>query len=579
VNSLEWGRRAERTIPSTLVNPISIASRIRHVKRYGQVLEVLARNGFADLVEQLGLNTLLDRVRSYLADSPAAASDRRPVGARVRITLEELGPTFVKLGQVLSTRADLIPPDWVDEFKKLQNDVPGVAYETVEKMLEEEFPGRLKRLFRSIDEKPLAAGSMAQIHRAVLHNGERVVLKCLRPGIQEILAVDMEILHSLAEFVEGRFENLGYSPTNIVNEFTKELRREVDLMHEGRSTERLRTLFEDDPDVVFAKVYWEATTHRVLTMEELDGLVLANISPEKLSLRDRRAVVENGTRAVFRQCLEFGFFHADPHPGNLLAMTDGRVGFIDCGMIGEIDGRTSRQLAELVGGVVFGDLDRVIAAAGEITDAPAEKLEDRSLRSDVHAIVSAVQGTPLERLDLGKVLQDFFTALRAHRILCPADIILLIKALTTIESIGRDLDPSFEPFAFVRPYVEELLAKRYGFSAIKNRFRRSVRHYLELIEDLPGELKPLLNQLRRNKLAVNLEHRGLDRLTRTIEHASRNIAFALLIAAMFVASSILVHAASGAAATTFTAVGFAGFVSSTVLAVLMIVSNRRNRGD
>jgi ubiquinone biosynthesis protein len=556
-----------------------ITRRVRHFQRYAQVLEVLARHGFADLSQQLGLDSLLDRARTVIGTVPSGANERIPLPVRLRMMLEELGPTYVKLGQVMSTRPDLVPQDWVDEFKKLQNNVPGVDYGVIEKMLEEEFPGRRKRLFRSFQKTPLAAGSMAQIHRARLRDGTRIVLKFLRPGIRDIIAVDMEILQALAELVETHFANLGYSPTEIVREFAKELKRETDMMQEGRSTERLRSFFADDSEVVFPAVYWEATTHNVLAMSEIDGLVLTHLNSGRLSPEDRRRLVQNGARAVFRQCLEFGFFHADPHPGNLMALPDGRIAFIDCGMTGEIDARTSRQLADLVSGVVAGDLDRVIAAAGAITDMDQEKLEDRALRADVNAIVSAFQGTPLERLNLGKVLQDFFGSLRTHRIRCPADIILLIKALTTIESIAHELDPSFELVPFVRPYLEDLVAKRYGLSAMKGRMQRGLRQYLELLEDLPGELRPILSQLRKNKLAVNLEHRGLDRVTRTIEHASRNISFAVIIAAMFVGSSILVHAARMSGATTLTAIGYVGFAAAAILVVVMIVSNRRHRGD
>jgi ubiquinone biosynthesis protein len=477
----------------------------------------------------------------------------------------------------MSTRPDLVPQEWVEEFKKLQNNVPGVEYAVIEKMLEEEFPGRLKRLFRSIQKTPLAAGSMAQIHRARLRDGTRIVLKFLRPGIKEITAVDMEILHSLAEIVETHFSNLGYSPTEIVNEFAKELKRETDMMQEGRSTERLRSYFQDDPEIVFPKVYWEATTHNVLAIDEIDGLVLTKLAVGRLSPEERRTLVENGARAVFRQCLEFGFFHADPHPGNLMALPEGRIAFIDCGMTGEIDARTSHQLADLVTGVVSGDLDRVMVAAGAITDVDQAKLDDRAVRADVNVIVSAFRDTPLERLNLGKVLQDFFAALRTHRIRCPADIILLIKALTTIESIGRDLDPSFELIPFVRPYLKDLIRRRSGISAINGRLQRSLRQYVELLEEIPRELRPILSQLRKNKLAVNLEHRGLDRVTNTIEHASRNISFALVIAAMFVGSSILVHAARNSGSAAFTTVGYAGFAAATVLFLLMIISNRRRR--
>jgi ubiquinone biosynthesis protein len=364
----------------------------------------------------------------------------------------------------------------------------------------------------------------------------------------------------------------------VVSEFAKELRHEVDLTDEARATERLRAFFDDDGDIVFPKIYWKATTPNVLAMEEIHGIVLADLKEGQLDAEERTKLVENGARAVFLQCLDLGFFHADPHPGNLIALEEGRIAFIDCGMTGQVDERTAWQLADLVSGVVEGDLDRVLTAAGALGDVDPEKLTDRELRADAQAILSQFQGTPLDRLNLGRVLQDFFAVLRAHKILCPADIILLIKALTTIESVGRDLDPSFDMTTFVRPYLERLVRARSGPTAWMKRFRRSAVQYAELVEELPGGLRAVLSQLRRNRMAINLEHRGLGRLTSTIEHASRNIAFALIIASMFVGSSILVLANRNHDAAGLTALGVAGFAAAAVLVVLMVISNRRNRG-
>lgn len=558
---------------------LPIARKIKHVQRYTQVLEVLARHGFADLSQQLGLDTLIERGLSIVGAANKAKPDHVPTQVRVRLVMEELGPTFVKLGQVLSTRADLVPQEWADEFKKLQNKVPGVEYEKIQAVLDAEFPGRLKKLFRSIQKKPLAAGSMAQVHRARLHDGSRIVLKILRPGIRELTSVDMEILHSVAEFVEAHFQNLGYSPVEAVNEFAKELKRETDMTIEGRSTERLGSLFKDDPEVVFPGVYWDATTANVLAMDEIDGLVLSDLKRDAISNEDRRKVVENGARAVFLQCLDYGFFHADPHPGNIMALRGGRIAFIDCGMTGHLDEATTRQLANLVSGVVTGDLERVVAAAGAIADVGQDKLDERSLRGDVDDIVSQFRGTTLDRLNLGRVLQDFFATLRKHQVRCPADIILLIKAMTTIESVARELDPEFDLVGFVHPYIEDLVGRRYGVSAIKRRLQRSALQYLELAEDLPSDVRAVMTNLRRNRLAVNLEHRGLNRLTRTIEHASRNISFALIIAAVMVGSAILVLSARDASMGVFRTIGVSGFAAAAVMIGMWVVANRKNRAD
>jgi ubiquinone biosynthesis protein len=550
--------------------------RISHVQRYIRVLEVLARHGFADAAQRIGLDTLVDRGRGILGAAPKESHEPVARAVRIRRVLEELGPTFVKLGQVLSTRPDLVPKDWAEEFKKLLDDVPGVEFDDIRRILETEFPGEVNRLFRSISKKPLAAASIAQVHQARLHNGARIVLKILRPGIRHITEVDMDILHTLAEVAEAHFANLGYSPAEVVSEFAKELAKELDLVHEGRSTDRFRALFDDDPEVVFPRVYWEATTANVLALEEIRGVVLTRLDGA-VKPRERRRLVENGARAVFRQCLEFGFFHADPHPGNLIALPGGRIAFIDCGMTGQLDARTMQSLADLVNGVVAGDLDRVVAAVGALADLEPDKLAGRDLRADIEAIVAQVQGVPLEHINLGRLLDNFFAALRAHHVRCPANLIFLIKALTTIESVGRQLDPAFEMIQFARPFIEKLVQKRYSIAAVRARLRRSLIGYAEFIEDLPGEVRPLLSQLRRNKLAVNLEHRGLNRLTRAIEHASRNVSLALIIAAMLVGSSILVLAARTPGLPTLTALGIAGLGAAAVLTVLMIFSNRRYR--
>lgn len=556
-----------------------ITRRIRHVARYVELLEVLARYGFSDLVQELRLDALLDRGRSIIGRRPRANIERLTRAERVRKAMEELGPTFIKLGQVLSTRSDLVPQEWADEFRKLQDDVPALDFDIVAAQLEVNFPGRVKEIFKTIEREPLAAASMAQAHRATLHDGTKVVIKALRPGIRELTATDMEILQTLAEFSESHFSDLGYSPVEVVKEFAKELIKEVDLTHEGRATDRLRGYFENDEGVVFPKVYWEATTKSILTIDEIQGILLSRLKDGQITPEDRRKVVENGARAVFRQCLEIGYFHADPHPGNLFALPGGVIGFIDCGMTGQLDSRTTQQLADLVSGIVAGDVDQVIAVVGILGDVDPEKLEDRGFRADVQSIVSHFYNTPLDRLDLGGLLKDFFAKLRVHHIRCPADLILLIKALTTIESVAHRLDPEFELVPFARPYIEALVKQRYTVSALRKRFRRGLQGYTELIEVLPRELRSFLSQLRRNKMAINLEHRGLGRLTRAVEHASRNISFALIISAMLVGSSILVHAAKSPSLNSLTAIGIAGFIAAAVLVVVMVISNRRFRGD
>lgn len=557
-------------------NILEINQTIRHMRRYGEILRVLVRYGFADVVQELGLDRLLERGMSAVgAGKHAPEFEHLPRAVRLRRAMEELGPTFVKLGQVLSTRRDLVPEAWAVEFRQLQDNVPPVEFSEIKAVLAEEFQGREADLFTSIEKEPIGAASMAQVHRAVLADGEKVVLKILRPGIREITQTDMDVMRTLAHFAEARLANLGYSPTEVVNEFARELEREVDLTAEARGTERLRTYFLDDEGVSFPRVYWSATTRGVLALEEVRGVLLSRMKPGDLTDDEKKRVVSNGARAVMAMCLDLGFFHADPHPGNIFALPGGKVCFIDCGMTGHLDERTTDQLADLVLGVVNGDTRQVLDVVTVLADAEPSKMEDRGLRSDVRDFISHFQNTPLDHLNMTALLEEFFQKLRAHHLRCPGDLVLLIKALATIESVGEALDPSFDMMGFAKPHLERLVGRRYGVGAIRKRLQSGVARYLELVESIPDDVRTLVTQLKRNRLAVNLEHRGLTRLTSTIEHASRNISLALIVAAMMVGSSILVLAARNQTGWGMQAIGLAGFFASAILVVTMIISNRR----
>jgi ubiquinone biosynthesis protein len=555
--------------------PFSVRRTIRNTKRTAEMLEVFVRYGFQNIIQELKLDSLYQRGRKAMTGRRIDLSvERMSQPVRIRKAMEELGPTFVKLGQVLSMRPDLVPTDWADEFRMLQDHVPAVPFPLIRKRLEEEFPGRLGEMFQAIDPEPLAAASIAQVYRAVLRDGSQIVLKVLRPGVREILESDMEILHTLAGFMEDHFSNLGYSPTAVVEQFRRELQREVNLIEEARSTDRLRRDFADNPNVSFPKVYWEATTRSVLALEEIRGVLLSRLRPGELSEEELRCAVTNGIDAVFRQCLETGFFHADPHPGNIFVLPGGRICFIDCGMIGNVDPQTVQDLAELVTGVINVDMERVIEVTLSIADADPALAEDRQFRSDVWEYISHFQGQTLESLDVGHLLQEFFEKVRRNRLRVPSDIVFLIKAITTIEGVGEELLPQFNVVRHVRPHLERLVRRRYGYRAIRKRLTTSLLGYAETLENLPRYMRSAMFNLRRNQFTVNLEHRGLDRLTDHIEHASGNIAHAVFVASLIIGSSILVLADAltrdrGA----LTVVAVIGFIIAVVLAVIRVVTS------
>ncbi len=560
--------------------PVSaVARRIRNAKRYTEIIDVLVRNGFAEAVTNLGLDKLVERGYSLFRRDRTHGFEHLTLPHRMRLVLEQLGPTFMKLGQMLSCRKDLIPEEWADEFAKLQAEGPTLPFEQIRSTLMAEFAEPLESIFASIEETPIAAASMAQVHRAKLVDGTEVVLKILRPGTEARTQSDLEILKTLAEFAEKHFTNAGFSPREVVHEFSRELRREVDFTFEGRVTDRLRVAFLDDPHVRFPKVYWQATTRRVLALEEFHGILLSRLKDGDLTPEERAAVIGYGARAVARQCLEIGVFHADPHPGNLFALRteDGEMaaGFIDCGMTGRVEPRMMEQLARLVKGVVDGNVDEVISVAGMIADLPPSKLDDRNFRADMAELTQAFDVASFDQFDLPQLLDDFFEKLRQHHVRFPSELVLLVKSLTTIQAVGASIDPSFDLIAYIKPWIEKAVMRRYGWRAIRTRISRSATAYATLVEDLPREVRLLLGSVRRNNFAVNLQHRGLSRLTRTIEHGSRNIGFSMMVTGLIVSSAILVHAAERSDRAGLRTLGIVGFIVAGLLAVVHTLLNRK----
>ncbi len=553
-----------------------IAGHIRNIRRWNQILRVLARHGFTSVLKEIGLGDMLGRLLDSVSLwKEEAELMRMPTAVRLRHAMEELGPTFIKLGQVLSTRRDLVPDDWSKEFEKLQSDCPRVPFDEIRAVLNRNLGPEVDELFREIDPEPIGAASMAQAHKAITRDGRTVVLKVLRPGIRDTIEGDMEALRFLARLAEEHLPNLGVDPVATVEEFARELDRETDLEHEARSTDRLALMFADDPKVSFPKIDWKATTRDVLCENLIHGRLLVDLDPEELSPEIRREVVTNGARAVFHQTLEAGFFHADPHPGNIFVHDDGSVTFIDCGMTGFVDEATRMRLAEIVYGVVKNDPDMVMRAALLVADVDQDTVDLKAARGDVQQLVARFVGVPLERIDLADVLDDFFQTLRRHDLRCPADIVLLIKALGTIEGVASRLDPGFDIVAFTQPYIERLLKSRFSPRAVARRVREAALELVHLGEVLPTEIATFLRRARRNRLRVQLDVVAIEDLVVGVEDASERLSYAVLIASLVMASSILVLSSKGEGLVWH--LGVAGFIASATLAFGLIVNGWRRR--
>ena len=524
------------------MNIVNIKRTIRNTKRLAEIIKVLSAYGFRQVLIDSGIHRLQDLVKEEETRESGRGTADIPKPERFRRVLEELGPTFIKCGQVLSTRPDLIPQDWADELKKLQDRCTEVPFTDIYEVLASEFPGRLDLLFSSIEETPLAAASMAQVHRATLVDGQQVVIKVLRPDSRQLVEEDMALLETLSQFAEQYFSNLGYSPVSVAKEFSRELSKEINLIYEGQSTDRLRRYFESDANIHFPKVFWPATTRSVLTLEEIHGRLLSTLSPDDLTVAERRAIVAKGTDAVFKQCLRFGFFHADPHPGNIFLQHDGSLCFIDCGMTGQLDRKTTEQLIDLVAGVSKGDIEKLCRVVIELTDTDPSKTDRRDFRADLQHLISHFPNSDLQHLDISTLLSEFFSMLQHYQLQCPSDLLLLTKALTTIEGVAAHFDPTFDVLAHVEPQIQEIVTNRYGVNAIKERLQKTMTGYFELLESIPSDIQRFLDYVRHSRFTLNLELKRIEHLAEKIDLASRIMGMAMIIAALIVGSSILILA-------------------------------------
>ena len=558
---------------------MSMLQFVRHAGRYREMLSVLVTFGFREFFEDAKLDLLLDRSRKMFNRGPSEEVQRMGRPKRLRLALEELGPTFIKLGQVLSTRPDILPPEYIEEFKHLQDNVPAVDWPEIKQQLIEDL-GDLDDCFDSIDEKPMAAASMAQAHRAVLKDGGPIVLKVLRPGIARIVVQDLEILGDVAQWVSKHHTNLPFDPVSVVDEFQQAMSYELDLMHEARNIETFRRRLEDDPNTYFPEVHWSVTRNRVLGLEEIKGTQLSHWKDANLSEEERRKIVEIGAGSILKQELDIGFFHADPHPGNMFWLADQRLCFIDCGMAGRVDSETVNELANLLYGVSSSNIDKVYEAFIALGNVREETISPRAVRRDLQDFMDQFTGVSFEKIQISAVLQAFSDGLRKHHIQCPGDIVLMIKALATIEGVGEDLDPSFDLLTFARPHLESLVKRQYSREAIWARLKNSSTRYLKLAESLPGRVSTILERFSRNDIRVSLDVEGIERLNRTVNHSSRQLSYTVLIAAMILASSVLVLADSRATGHSILGwIGFIGFMFSFLMAAFVLLENFLRKKD
>lgn len=536
----------------------------RDMGRLNQILGVLIRHGFGDSVRRLGLADRLERAGHVIKWERAADLARLEPPVQVRLALEELGPTFVKLGQILAGRADLFGPDWIAEFEKLHSQVPPVPFETLRPQLREDLGGEPEQVFARFDAVPVAAASIAQVHRAQLQDGTEVVVKIRRPGIAEKIDADLRLLGHLAAVAEAEIPALKpYRPQQLVRELARSLKRELDLASECRNAERIAANLTELPWIVVPKVHWAFTKERVNVQDRIDGIPGHELARLDAAGLDRGLLAQRGAQAVLKQIVEDGLFHADPHPGNVFYLEDNRIAFIDFGMVGRLSTRRREELLQLLLGLVERHPQTV---ADVLLDWTGDEhgVNLGLLETEIEAFVDQYHGVPLAQLSLGEMLADVTTILREHHLGLPSDMALLIKAFITLEGMGRNLDPAFHMTTEALPLLRKVVRARYQPKVMANRAWQTLRRTLAVAEQLPQDVSRLLRNARRGRVHVGIELAHLKRVGDQIDRAANRLTMALVIAALIVGSSIVMTVQGGPTLFGLPAFGFIGFASAFV---------------
>jgi len=547
----------------------------RNLQRSRQIVAVLIKYGFSEIVDRLNLTSRLKLKRKFQR-SPEAIEHKYTAAERVRLALEELGPTFVKFGQMLSTRSFLMPAKFIEELSKLQDNVKPADFAELVPIIEDELGAPPSQLFEWFDENPIASASMAQAYRARRFDGVEVIVKIQRPKIDHIVRTDMEILQQLAILLERYIpESQQYNPTGLVDELSRSFQKELNFVYEARNIERFAQNFQRFNYIKVPKVFWEQCTERIVTLEYIDGVKVSDVDTLREMGVDFKRIARLGARFILQQIFIDGFFHADPHPGNLFISKDHKIALIDFGIMGQFDDWMMSQISDALLGLSRKDVDlllEVLINLGAID-------EDRDLtqiRQDISQFINHYYGLPLVMLNIKTIFSEGLELMNRYKIRVPSNLLLLGKTLGIYEDIGRRLEPDFNFAEHIKPFVGRIIRRRLNPNMLAYETSKGMRDLYNLLKILPRELELLLKRMRRGNMGVELRHRGLENFIREMDRSSNRISFSLIIAAIIVASSLIMHMERGPFLFGYPLIGVLGYVFAGILGMGLVIAILRS---
>lgn len=560
---------------------------MKGLKRFGVISRVLLRHGFGDVAERLFI-TGDGRPKPHHDDDLLFKSGF-PSPRRIRLVLEELGPSFIKLGQLMSIRADIFPPEYLNEFKKLQDSVPPVPFPAIKKSIEEDLRCPLEEVFAEFSPESLAAASVAQVHLARLFNGQDVAVKIVRPGIRKKIRQDIGLMYALARRIEKSFE-LGRSlgAVNLVKEFERTIYRELDMFVEAGSIEKFAHNFQDLDEIYIPKVYWDYTTKSMLIMERIEGIKMDQVDAIRDHGIDPREVALIGLRSFSRQLMEFGFFHGDPHPGNTIVMYDGRVSLVDFGITGYLDEEMMRHIAHLFLGYAEHDYDMVLEALWNAGLIEEETMDLPSFRVDLKDISEAFYGRSLQTISVRDVYDQVMQLVLKYHLTLPRNLLLLLKTFIQTEALGKILGSDASILEVTKPYAKKLLQRGYEAQKVFKNVGKDFRSMGSYLKMTPKLIHDLLRQTVRGQQRVELRHNGFQELGSQFERSINRFTVGMILSASIIAAALILNSTQKVLEFSFRffglqkislteVLGLIGYVIATILGIWLIVSILRSR--
>lgn len=552
------------------------------IARFRQIGEILLKNGLGFLVERLEMGRFVPGWRRRFSESERQMA-RLSVPERVRRTLEELGPTYIKLGQLLSTRPDLLPPEYISQLSLLLDSAPPVPAKEVRSQIESELGRVVEEVFASFDWEPIASASIGQVHRATLQDGQPVVVKVQRPGVEQVVEADLDLLLRQLRFVEGHSAAIReYGLSEVLAEFAHALREELDYTTEGHNADRLRQNLSGDPRAWVPRIFWDYTTRRVITMEDIGGFKISDLERLRAESYDLPAIADLVVELYLKQVFVDGFFHGDPHPANILICGE-RVGLVDFGMMGHLSEATKSHLRNLLWAVVAQDVDEMIYTFQQM-GAMSPRSDPRALGQDLQRLLWRYYGLALEEVPIAQFLGQVFAAAFRHQVRLPGEMAVLARTVLLLEGVAQNLDPGFQLVKTAQPFVARIARERYSPENLSRHSLRALRQMERLVNDIPLRLSNISAQLESGRLTLGLDIRHLESILGKVDRVANRLAFSIVVAALIVGSALVILGGDRAATFRLPLIGIAlpiaqlGFVAAGLMASWLLFSIIRSRG-